>query len=126
MQASLIASEESGAESVVVPVRAVGPLLAELGLERPPVLKVDTEGMELPILRALGDALAAIEVIYLEYHSEQDRRDLDALVAPSHVLYAARAAEPDRGTVTYAQREALERWRLASRAPRYTYPKKLG
>lgn len=126
MQASLIASEESGAESVVVPVRAVRPLLAELGLERPPVLKVDTEGMELPILRALGGALAAIEVIYLEYHSEQDRRDLDALVAPSHVLFAARAGEPDRGTVTYAQRAALERWRAASQAPRYTYPKKLG
>ena len=124
MQASLVASEENRPSSVGVRVRAAPALLAELGVERISVLKVDTEGMEFPILRALGAALDAIEVVHLEDHSDADRRELDALLSGSHVLFASRAAEPDRGTVTYVQRPALARWRAATRAPRYTFPKK--
>jgi FkbM family methyltransferase len=124
MQASLLPTEESGRESVTVEVRAIGPLLGELGVDRISILKVDTEGMELPILRALDDALADVEVIHLEYHSDEDRRDLDALLSPGHVHLASRASEPDRGTVTYVQRAALALWRARTRAPRFTFPKR--
>ena len=50
---------------------------------RPPsvdVLKVDTEGCEVPILRGLGERLASIAVVYVEYHSESDRREIDQLL----------------------------------------------
>jgi FkbM family methyltransferase len=124
MQASLIPTEESGQASVAVRVRAIRPLLEESGIERISILKVDTEGMELPILRALEEALADVEVIHLEYHSDEDRRELDALLSVSHVLFASRASEPDRGTVTYVRRGALDLWRAATSAPRYTFPKR--
>jgi FkbM family methyltransferase len=124
MQASLIASEESAAASTVVKVRSIGSLVADLALERISVLKVDTEGMELPILLALGDRLGEIDVVYLEYHSEADRLALDRLLCVHHVLFASSASEPDRGTVTYVLAESLRQWRAASRAPRYTYPKR--
>lgn len=105
-------------------VRAVRPLLEESGVDRISILKVDTEGMELPILRALEEALADVEVIHLEYHSDEDRRELDALLSGSHVLFTSRASEPDRGTVTYVRRGALDLWRAATSLPRYTFPKR--
>jgi FkbM family methyltransferase len=124
MQASLIPTEESGEASVVVQVRAVRPLLEEAGIARISILKVDTEGMELPILRAIEESLAGVEVVHLEYHSDEDRRELDDLLSASHVLFASRAIEPDRGTVTYVRRGALDLWRAATGMPRYTFPKR--
>jgi FkbM family methyltransferase len=123
MQASLVPSEENGADGVRVRVRAVASVLAELGVERVSVLKVDTEGMELPILRAFGAALHEVDVVYLEYHSEADRRAIDELMGAHHVLFASRAGEPDRGTLTYARRPSLARWREESRTARYSFPK---
>lgn len=125
MQASLVPNEENRQSGVTVAVREIRPLLAELGVSRISILKVDTEGMELPILRALGEDLARVDVVYLEYHSEADRRELDALLAASgHVLFAARASEPDRGTFTFVRAGSLEAWRAASRAPRYCWAKR--
>lgn len=123
MQASLVPSEENAADGVRIQVRAISRLLAELGVQRISVLKVDTEGMELPILRALGAALTDVDVVYLEYHSEADRRAIDELLGEHHLLFASRASEPDRGTVTYARRESLARWREETKTARYSFPK---
>jgi len=123
MQASLLPNEENAAEGVRVQVRAMASVLRELGVERISVLKVDTEGMELPILRALGPTLHEIDVVHLEYHSEADRRAIDDLLGAHHVLFASRASEPDRGTLTYARRDSLARWREETVAARYSFPK---
>jgi hypothetical protein len=97
--------------------------LTELNIESISVLKVDTEGLELPILRALGNNLLKTDVIYLEYHSERDRRDLDHLLADRFVLFASQATEPDRGTVCYVRADSLNQWRALSSMPRSVFPK---
>jgi FkbM family methyltransferase len=124
MQASLIPNEENTKTGAMVTVRAVSEILTELKLESISLLKVDTEGLELPILRAFGDKLPMIEVIYLEYHSERDRRDLDQLLGERFILFASQASEPDRGTVCYVQVDSLRRWRARSSMPRYVFPKR--
>jgi FkbM family methyltransferase len=123
MQASLIPNEENRKTGPMVAVRAVSEILTELKIESISLLKVDTEGLELPILRALGNNLLTVDVIYLEYHSERDRRDLDQLLAERFVLFASQATKPDRGTVCYVRADSLNHWRALSSMPRSVFPK---
>lgn len=50
------------------------------------ILKIDTEGCELPILLSLKKYIPKIKVIYLEYHSKKDRDDIVELLKKTHVL----------------------------------------
>jgi FkbM family methyltransferase len=71
------------------------------------ILKIDTEGEELPILRSLaGVTLPRVQVIYLEFHSHADRVAIDALLAPTHLLWRAAIDGVHRGIVTYVNRES--------------------
>ena len=50
------------------------------------ILKIDTEGCELPILLSLKKYIPKIKVIYLEYHSKKDRDDIVELLKKTHTL----------------------------------------
>ena len=69
------------------------------------ILKIDTEGCELPILQALAEQATNARVVYLEYHSEADRRSIDALLGDSHILASSTAHHPHRGDVCYVHRK---------------------
>jgi FkbM family methyltransferase len=103
MQCSVFANVETGSETERVTLRRARPALVEIGLGGAggAVLKLDTEGCEVPILRDLGDLLNAIDLIYVEYHSEGDRRAIDALLAERFMLAAATARYPHRGLNLY-------------------------
>jgi hypothetical protein len=45
------------------------------------VLKIDTEGCEVQILESLGDRAKSASIIYIEAHSETDRRAIDRMFA---------------------------------------------
>jgi hypothetical protein len=84
--------------------------LAARGVGDISILKVDTEGSEIPILTDLGDRLDRTDFVYLEYHSDNDRRELDSLLTPHFILAAAKAHIPHRGTLTYISRRIIARW----------------
>ena len=71
------------------------------------VLKVDTEGCELPILRSIAELLPSIPVIYVEYHSEDDRREIDRMLGDTHVVVAGHVFQIHRGELTYVARGAF-------------------
>jgi FkbM family methyltransferase len=71
------------------------------------LLKIDTEGCEMEILRAVAQELKNIAVIYLEYHSEQQRRDIDAILTPTHCLLSSNALQVHRGNVAYISNDAI-------------------
>jgi FkbM family methyltransferase len=77
---------------------------ATCGVERIDVLKIDTEGCEVPILRALFGKLQEISMVYLEYHSERDRRSIDQLLSATHLLFHANIGRPFRGDLGYLHR----------------------
>lgn len=101
---SLGRSAFNASEGPLVRLRHAAQAMRELGIERIDCLKLDTEGSEVPILEALAPFLAEIAVLFVEYHSETDRRRIDLLMAPSHLLVAARVQGPHRGELTYARR----------------------
>lgn len=105
MSASVLASAENTAAFDVVHLRRASDAIGEIGIASAEILKIDTEGCELPVLTNLGSLVANARVIYLEYHSEVDRREIDSLFGPTHVLAHAAARQPHRGDVCYVHRD---------------------
>lgn len=90
-----------------VPVRDAGRVWDELGLQEVDVLKVDAEGSEVAILESLGPRLAAVRFVLAEFHSRQDRRRIDALLA-GFELFGGRLHSVDVGVVKYARADLLK------------------
>lgn len=108
MQHSLVPNAENTGEFEWVPVLAARATLEALDTPTCSILKIDTEGCELEILKSVGDLLQSVDVIYLEYHSEADRLVIDRLLAPRFVLYTARADDAHRGANAYVRCDVLE------------------
>jgi len=113
MTASLTRSDETFADGETVVVRDAAAWARERGLSRLDIVKIDTEGSEVPILRALEPLLPSVKVLYVEYHSDDDRRTIDGIVASTHVL-ALGLMTSATGEVVYLNRhEAPDGFTLA-------------
>lgn len=104
MSASVLPSTENIEQFDDVALRRVSTNLDASGIGNPDIIKIDTEGCEVAILRDLGDRMRAAQVLYLEYHSEEDRLEIDSLVRTSHVLAHAIVRHPHRGDLCYVNR----------------------
>lgn len=93
-----------------IQLRDAATFLQEQGVNEIDILKIDTEGCEVHILESLRKKLARIWVIYLEYHTEEDRRRIDELLAPTHVLLRAKAEKAHCGEVTYVRFDLGNYW----------------
>jgi len=73
------------------------------------ILKLDTEGCEYEILENLetGGLLGSIRFILLEYHSERDRRRIDALLS-GFTLFGLSTATVNLGVARYVRSDLLE------------------
>ena len=107
-QSSLVKHESVGEAVERVEIRRASETLSELGIEQISILKLDTEGSELAILRDLNEWFDRISAIYVEYHSEADRRAIDALMADRFYLIHASVHFPNLGTLVYCSREIME------------------
>ena len=58
-------------------------------------------------ITAVNCALFKGKVIYLEFHSADDRLWIDRLLADTHVLCSARIDHPHRGELAYVARRCL-------------------
>lgn len=72
------------------------------------ILKLDAEGAEVPILHDLGARLDRISAVHIEYHSEQDRCEIDELLRGRFMLYGAIIHHVHRGVLTYVAREVIQ------------------
>ena len=77
-------------------------------VEGPAILKLDTEGCEVPVLRDLGELVDAFDVIYVEWHSDRDRRRIDALLGERFALWRTQASAVHRGTAAYLHSRVLQ------------------
>lgn len=94
----------SPAGRVRVRVRDAGAVWDELGLDEVDVLKLDAEGAEPDVLESLGPRVARVRVVMAEYHTQDDRRRIAALL-PGHVQFAAAEHTPQVGVVKYVRTE---------------------
>lgn len=123
MQNSMFRSVETVALSSEIQIRHAGKEFARLGLSHISVLKVDTEGVELPILTSCEAVLGTTDQLYVEYHSETDRRRISNLLEKRFVLGRSRADVAHRGTCLYISTQMIQRcpslghFEVATRTP---------
>jgi FkbM family methyltransferase len=103
---SVVRSTENSDETSPASFRSAAEWLEAEQISGIDVLKIDTEGAELPILRDLRDRLSDIPLIHLEYHSDDDRRTIDRMLERSHVLFAGRVLQLHRGELSYVAKAA--------------------
>ncbi|MGY2801041.1 glycosyltransferase family protein [Thermostichus sp. MS-CIW-25] len=94
---------EWGVEQVL-PLRGARTALRELGLEPIDVLRVATGGDEVEVLANLQPQLRDIKVIYVEFTSEQDRKRIDQMLDPTHLLWQGEIVAGQRGVLCYLSR----------------------
>jgi FkbM family methyltransferase len=104
---SVAQSESTREESELITLRSVRAWLAENSISTIDILKIDSEGCEVPILEALRDLLPSVKVIYLEYHSDDDRKEFDRLLGDTHLLMYGHMMV-HLGEVTYVAKDAYQ------------------
>ena len=110
MQSSVVRAAEQADAFETVELRRASMELAQRGLDEISILKVDTEGCEVPILRDLGDRLGRVDFAYIEYHSDDDRLAIDALMRDHFILAMAQAIRPHRGMLLFISRRLMQRY----------------
>lgn len=65
-----------GASKIKIEIRNAFEVFKELNINKIDVLKIDTEGAEVSILKSLEPMLEKINVIMLEYHSVKDKKEI--------------------------------------------------
>jgi FkbM family methyltransferase len=103
---SIFRSSQTLDVSETIKLRSVSGWLQENSIGSVDVLKIDTEGCEIPILNGMRDVLPSVKLIHLEYHSEHDRKEVDHLLGDTHVLLGAKAVI-GTGNVTYVSNDVL-------------------
>jgi FkbM family methyltransferase len=113
---SVAKSESTTEKSELVALRSVAAWLEENSIAAIDILKIDAEGCEVPILEALGDLRAKVKVVYLEYHSDDDRKAFDRLLGDTHLLMHGQMML-HLGEVTYVAKDAYESEDVLDRRP---------
>jgi FkbM family methyltransferase len=93
-----------------IKLRDAGKCFRSLSIDKINILKLDTEGAERHILSSIKEMLPQILVIYIEFHNEEDRQYIDALLSPSHRLCKTIINIPHRGDVAYVAKDVLRTW----------------
>ncbi len=107
VESSLCSTPRTGSESEEIRLLSAPDFLASQGVNRIDILKIDTEGCEVPILRSLNAYLPEVKALYVEYHSERDRRMIDEMLAGTHVLWRGHVTLAYRGEFCYLKRELV-------------------
>ena len=107
VESSLRSSPRTSGEVEQIRLMCAPDFFAEHGIAPIDVMKIDTEGCEVPILQSLNRRLPEVKVLYIEYHSERDRRMIDEILAPTHVLWRGHVSLAYRGEFCYLKRDLV-------------------
>ena len=111
-QSSLVPHQETTQQTEKIELRRASTEMDALGIDHISILKIDTEGCEVPILRDLAATwLPRVDAIYVEYHSEADRRAIDQLLSTHFYLVHAKVRRGNRGTFVYISQEPMHQSR---------------
>ncbi|MFQ5685377.1 MAG: FkbM family methyltransferase [Candidatus Scalindua sp.] len=105
-QDSIMMSYETRGESEIVNLVKASEEITNKGIREISILKIDTEGCEIPVLEELLILENTdIGIIYAEYHSEEDRLALDRILSPDFTLFYSSAKLIHRGTNGYISKD---------------------
>ena len=81
-------------------------------ISRISILKLDTEGCEVSILNEFLLELANIDIdlIYVEYHSEEDRLSIDGMMSERFILFYSQTNQPHRGNKGFISKALISKY----------------
>lgn len=88
-------------------ILAADDAISQIGIKNASILKIDTEGSEVPILSKWLKKQKPM-IIYIEWHSEEDRIQIDQMLYSDYVLISSSAQEPHRGTGAYVLKKIAD------------------
>jgi FkbM family methyltransferase len=104
---SISISVHNSAEYEEVVLTRLSRIIAEQEIGHISILKLDTEGAEVPILSDIKDHLDQIEAIFLKYHSEVDRQEIDRILSNRFGLVSGHVSALHRGTLIYVAKDVI-------------------
>lgn len=116
-QSSLFASGEVSDQKIKVEIRSASEAFSNIGIEACDIIKIDTEGCEVPILLELGPILDRIDVVFIEYHSENDRLEIDRILSNNFLLWQAKLHAVHRGINVYLSQRLVGRFPQTAFSP---------
>ncbi|MGH9325177.1 MAG: FkbM family methyltransferase [Terriglobia bacterium] len=78
--------------AVSVPCVTLDSSLKSLGIGKVDLLKIDTEGYEMQVLKGASEALERTERIVMEIHRDAEKREFDLLLLPRGFRFVTREA----------------------------------
>ena len=107
VESSVCSTGRTAGTGEAIRLESASQFLSEHNINIVDILKIDTEGCEVPILQSLSNYLSQVKVLYVEYHSERDRRLIDGMLAETHVLWRGKVTFAYRGEFCYLKRELV-------------------
>jgi len=98
-------TDGSGSEQVQMAHPAV--FLKSLRVDQLDIVTMDDRGCEVAALHAMAEYLARTKAILIRYHRDTDRRIIDAMLTPTHMLYWGKSTQPNQGEFLYVRRTLL-------------------
>ena len=110
-QSSVMKSNYAETISEIIRLKKASEEIKKLNIEKISILKIDTEGCEIPVLKDIAPMIKDIDIIYLEYHSEDDRLEIDQMLTPDFFLYFSRASGIHQGVITYISKKLAKNFK---------------
>lgn len=104
---SIVHGPDNSSGFEMVELRKASSFIADGEIGRILMVKLDTEGAEVPILRDIAPLLDRVEAIMLEYHSERDRLEIDQLLAGRFSLISGKISHAHRGNLVYLSKDTV-------------------
>jgi FkbM family methyltransferase len=117
---SIMRNALSSDRSEEIQLVAADAFVKQVGIDSADIIKIDTEGCEVPILRSILGSARRAKAIYLEYHSEEDRLQIDRMFTDTHILAHGKIVHPHRGELVYIHNDAFpsrrerDYWRIGA------------
>jgi glycosyltransferase involved in cell wall biosynthesis len=98
-------ADGGGSEQVQMAHPAV--FLKSLRVDQLDVVSMDDRGCEVAALHAMTGYLPRIKAILVRYRRDTDRRIIDSMLTPTHMLYWGKSTQPNQGEFLYVRRTLL-------------------
>lgn len=74
----------------------------------PDIIKIDIEGMELEVVKAVPDTFRAAKVVYIEYHNHTDRKVVEEILGPDKIMFFAKTNGVNRSEFAYIDKSIID------------------
>ena len=92
-------------ETIDIELKKASSVIVDYKLQNANILKVDTEGCEVPILQDIFSLGLLFDIIYVEYHCDEDRFEIEKMMYLKYKLISANIKCKNIGELTYINNE---------------------